>query len=734
MATTGGFGQITDACFSSLNVNGDGKIAGKLNARRLNARSGKIQNDFEICGDLIVKGAIIQEQSQIDSEACDVTFEEKLAELNAVEAEYKNNGTVSWGTFALDQVGNQKKVVTLTQADFANGTLRVQHPCLLKLTESVQFNPNRPTTWLDAGDMQTIDFNDAVKIDPNRVLDWFPDNVNVGGGANDQYFEPEVRFAYGLGFFAAIAIESEDPVIFDLSGYTISQHPEHALQQRFFAVIELADQPFIPLQGPSNFGAVLRSAKNCMIKNGKIGLSSHHGIHGNDCDEVLLHNLQFEDFEVAAISLNGCNGLYMKNVNALKSNDDVPVLGTYSAARFVERFVKMVQAMTLSTTELDDAMGTLKADMEEAFNDIIFDNGTISDLFKNTEGVVDGTCYGFLVNPKGVAVNTFLNDRNTPKAFETTNVHMINCSVNNLKGNIREIIGLANPEGGMQVDTAGALLQFFNGVSSETSGKYTYAGTTLSEVQIELSKIKKDLDDAMTNTSFLGTLNIHPGIHFWQTDTSNYFEFIEEGSIQLFYSNTDPIMIEGGNVIYDLKCNGDSMFHVNKGVIGYRIDGASTLCISNCSANNIENIGQSGSNLCGSYITSHPATEGTHCVGYTGSDCFGAVFNAVNDNKVANFNISNVVSANGCAHGIVVQNESVSSTFQDVIIGPVTSEAEFDGSRAMLPNIPGSAIGFGVRFGCKNINLNNVLVSGVNDETPFTHEFKITDSQGVTVD
>lgn len=726
MSNTCGYGHIKDGRFTSVCVRGTQVID---NERNIRGKAGKfkelrVAEDAEICGNLRVKGCIIEE-GFVEKE-CNDAIDVRKGQFDVLEQQYYDNGTISWATFKADQVANKEKVVELVQSDFANGTLRVQQPCLLKLKQSIQFNPNRPATWLDSMDMQTGDFSQAAKIDPNRALDWFP---NMSATDNAQYFQPEVAFAYGLGFFAALAIETRD-VIIDLCGYTLAQHPEHALQQRFFAVIELADQPFMPFQGPSNFGAVLRSAQGTLIKNGKIGLSSHHGVHGNDCDDVMFYNVQVEKFEVAAISLNGSNHLYMKNVNVIQNRQDVPVLATYSAGRFVKRFVERVVMMGHDTMELNNTMDALNDDMDETFNAVIFSNGTISNLFKNVSQLIDGTCYGILLNPKGVAVNTFLNDRNSPKAFETTDIHMVNCSVNGIKGNINEIVGVANPDGGMQVDTAGALLQFFNGVAAnpEMDGKYYYNGTLLSEVQIELSKIKKDLDDMMVNTSFFGTLNIHPGIHLWKDDLSDYFEFVSEGSMQLFYANTDPVLIEGNSVVYDIKCNGDSMFHVNKGVIGYRIDGASTLCMVNCSSNQIENVGPKGSELCGAYVASHPATVGTNCVGYSGADSFGAVFNAVNDVKVSNFAITNVEAGSGCAHGLYVQNGSLSSQFQNVTIDGVAAHASFDPAQSYLPNMPAKASGLGVRFGCKNIKLDNVSVDNVSDNTPFQCDFNINDS------
>jgi hypothetical protein len=249
------------------------------------------KKNVTIDGNLTLRGQLIlpNQCDENQDDAVEIVNNKKLY-FDNLQSTYEANGSVSWSTFSSDQSAHKNKVVTLQQADFANGTLRVQQPCLLKLTENIAFNPNRPETWLNESDQVTSDFAQAAKLDPNRVLDWKPDQLN--GTNNAQYFQNDVAFAYGLGFFAALAIETEN-VILDLNNYTFQQHEEHALQQRFFACIELADQPFMPFQGPSNFGAVLRSARNCYIKNGVIGLSSHHGIHGNDCDEIMVENVTF---------------------------------------------------------------------------------------------------------------------------------------------------------------------------------------------------------------------------------------------------------------------------------------------------------------------------------------------------------------------------------------------------------------------------------------------------------
>lgn len=682
-------------------------------------------NDVTIDGTLTLRGQLVYDDCPDASEQANSAFNSKKSYFTSKIDEYVANGEVDWATFSADQSLHQKKVVLLTNADFANGTLRVHQPCMLKLSEHVSFNPNRPATWLDSGDSVTADFAQAVKLDPNRTLDWMPD---AGATNNAQYFEPEVAFAYGLGFFASVAIEAQD-VLMNLNGYTMQQHPEHALQQRFFATIELADQPFMPLQGPSNFGNVLNSAHNCYIYNGTLGLSSHHCIHGNDCDNVMIENVTFKDFEVASVSINGSNQVYMKNITIETNRRDIPVLGTYSAARFLRSFAKVVVDNGDDTTAFNNAMTALNDSADDVFNKVIFDNGTIADLFLNSSQLIDGPFYGLLFNPKGVAVNQFLEDRTTAKANETSDIYMINCHIANIKGKVNEIVALANPDGGIQVDTAGSVLQFFNGISNLVGDKYYYQGTVLGDAKIEFARIKHTLEDASQSTAYLGTLNIHRGIVAWKDDPTTYFSVIAPGQLQLFNSDDSPFQIDAQNVVYDIKCNGDTMFHVVKGGMGLRVDGANSVYMSNCSIVSIDNVGEKGSELCGSYTQSHP-NQGPLLVGYQGSPTYGAVLSAVTNFNTKNLTITNVSSKEAKSYGLRVQNASTNSCFQCTTVGNVVAYGEYNPENTLLPNPVPEAFAISVTGDCNNIKLKTNTIGDVIDETPF---IKQLDLQSQTV-
>jgi hypothetical protein len=190
---------------------------------------------------------------------------------------------------------------------------------IYRLSENIEFNPN-------LYENDNITFKSILKqgvVEENQFIS------NGGFYSNS---------AFGIGFFAAICIIGKNFEL-DLNSFTISQSYQHSLRQRFFAVIEMASAPFIPNVGPHNFGPSIECAENIIIKNGKIGLSSHHGIHGNNNKFITIENVDFVDFEVAAISLNGSINTTLKNINVLGNNKNVKVLGIWSAGLFLLPYV-----------------------------------------------------------------------------------------------------------------------------------------------------------------------------------------------------------------------------------------------------------------------------------------------------------------------------------------------------------------------------------------------------------
>lgn len=614
----------------------------------------------------------------------------------AMEKSYSNNGEISWSDFNKDQKMNNKKIVNVSQKDFEHGTLRIREPCVLKLTENIYFNPNRPETWINKNGIVTRDFKEAVRIDPNRKLDWWPEFSKT---LNKEYFEKEVRNAYRLGFFAAITLESED-IIINLNNFTIQQHPEHALQQRFFSVIELADQPFVPKQGPANFGKTIKSSSHVMIKNGKIGLSSHHGIHGNGINNILIKNVDFEDNEVCSIALNGCTDAYLVNIIIKKNRHDIPVLGTYSAGRFLKLFTDgLKDAIDKSNETYEENMRDFKKELDQAFNSIIMNHGEFPILYKNESGLIDGNYYGIIINPMGIAVNAPLANRNNPKSSESCNIYIKSVSINNIKTNINEIIALRNSKNDILTTPSGSIFQFFKS-HRLINDKYYYKGNTLSNLQIELAQL---LIDNPHIKKFLGNFKIDKGLLTWKRDPTTYFT-LEDGKL------IGNGLLQGTD--YDLLGNGDSMFHVNKGTFGLKIDGLNTSLIDNLTITNISSFGKEGSILPGNYIKSHPKQN--QLKGYRGHLTFGVEINASNDVTFNNLNVNSINSEFGSSYGINVSGESIKVKFIDTLIDTVKAcEIPFNHNKKFWPNPPTNARGILVNEKCdvssKNFEIRNII-------------------------
>ena len=206
----------------------------------------------------------------------------------------------------------------LNQKDFNNGTYRIKVPGIYVLNENITFSPNKNI------------YQSTNCMDFKNVLDNFhpkyPDQI-------EQYPKPPYQF----GFFAAITVEC-DNVIIDLNNKILGQSVIHYFHQRFYSNIELNSSPFIGGQGPSNFGEI-QFPKNIYIKNGILGRSSHHGIHGNGNHNILLENLIIKDYEVGGIALNGSENVIIRNIEIEDSLKDVNINFLYSNALYTRRFL-----------------------------------------------------------------------------------------------------------------------------------------------------------------------------------------------------------------------------------------------------------------------------------------------------------------------------------------------------------------------------------------------------------
>lgn len=565
-------------------------------------------------------------------------------------------------------------VTMLTAEDFRYGTYIIDKPGTYMLAEDISFNPNSPDTLNQAVASGEIPPPMVSTLGLPSPVDAYhsgfplftqfafgPSGPFTPGGPLEPRYDPA---GFGIGFFAAIAVAADDVTI-DLNGHTIQQSPEHALLMRFFAVIELADQPFVPGQGPFDFGGDIVSASNVTIKNGTIGLSSHHGIHGNGNENITIQNVDFIDYEVAAVALNGVKGLDVRNVTAT-NRKDVPVVGTFSSAQFLKAFIEELSRNGSPTTlevdgvalDVEDIRQGLEAAINNTHADIIAQPNIVSGraqidpvehpveyaLFHNKHGLLDGNSYSFLLNSLGVAVDGFPTRPDGITRVASEDVSFVNVHVRDQRAFINETPAI-DIGGAAAIDAVGAVFQTLN-AHPDTGGPVTvsnfddtlarYTGNPVANAQafVAKAKLNGEFDGSVLNVT---RLNIPADVLAWVEGHPGSETLAEAGITYL--------------------CNGDSMFHVNKGVIGFKMDAATDVRLVNTSVRRIENLGVAGSDICGDYVEgkSHPKQT---LNGYGGATVRGYTFSGSDSVRVIKARAADLSAYNGSAVGFAILTDS----------------------------------------------------------------------------
>jgi hypothetical protein len=461
--------------------------------------------------------------------------------------------------------------------------------------------------------------------------------------------------AYSLGFFAALTIEC-DGVEIDLAGHSISQSEACALFQRYYAHIELASTPFLPRQGPGNFGSPLIAPKWIWIHNGILGRSSHHGIHGNGNRWVYLEQLEIRDFEFVGVALNGARHVVYDQCHIHHNWCSVPVKATWSAALYLEQFVERIlrdhktsstsanpssSSVEVSTSgskaysSLKTAYATFKCLLEMTKLEILAGRPVSHPLFSNLTGFPDGNVFGIVSNPLGVAIHDFARPTSyvgqgalgidskfdEKRAKLSQNIIVWRCHIHNLTANVEEIMGLAKCDGsGIHKGVSGELFRIQH--CSNARGEYVRNAWT--DVLMELSLLKQHWADLP-----VGTLYISPDILDWF-----------RGRLLL------PQVLQRG---YKYLTGLDAMAHTNKGVLGIRWDGTEEGIIYETQIDHLTNIGAGGSSM---------APGGVLFSYYLGTMTCGIHLAFSSHIKVGKVSIHDLYSENGLAVGVRSIHES----------------------------------------------------------------------------
>ena len=433
--------------------------------------------------------------------------------------------------------------IILTNADFANGTYRITSSGHYQLGEDIVFNPN-----------------------PGN--DHFPTQQQISD--NDYPIAP--LGPYHLGFFAAITVETTNVVI-NLNGHTLSQSPAHKLQQRFFSLIGLGSSPFVPTQGPSNFGDVQAYPKNVLIKNGVLGASAHHGIHGNNVDGLIVKDLTISGFELAGWAVNGGRNMWFQNIT-VKDSGSASVLSTYSQARFIRSFLQKIiddngPSITIEgiSKSGQDILDELQVVMDNVYDVIVNENGVFSqeatDLFVITLTGLDGGNYGGVFNTFGVAVDKFIADRSSLEGGNE-NILLQNIKIENIQSTPEEIIALSadsneiNYGMNLQKGPVGDVFRILEVTNQDGS----YKPNVLANAQIYIAAVG-------VGAAQRGGTSIDTDVVTWAT--------------------TNGATSIGGTHYF--VCHADSMAHDMKGNIGLFLSGATDVQCEDVSITNIKNLG-----------------------------------------------------------------------------------------------------------------------------------------------
>jgi len=521
------------------------------------------------------------------------------------------------------------KKVYLSNCNFKNGTVIIAPQYYLITDEdgmSIKIDGSTKNTEFILEDNIIFNPNSVLSLNPHNGSDMNPaptaNSIAKAGRVLPGQYEYYPQDAYGLGFFCAISIYTSD-IILNLNGYEIKQSSEHALQQRFYSNIELASIPFLPSQGPHTFGSKIKRANNCIIKDGVLGRSSHHSIHGNLASNIIIKNITAYDYEVGIIGLNGVRNIYIDHVIGQGHRSDIPVLGIFSTARFIWPFLDALETYERRNisggyytksefidiegggTDWDDAdtnMTKLRVpgvdltitdiklaienDIAGVYNaEIDYTTGEkkanitsdIPELYKNEKKIVDGNSYGILINQIGVAVNGFPISRQEP----SENIYITDLIIKNHIGFVNEIPALENPNGGHEKDPTGSVFQTQNkditGTRMTINEDGTYKGNAVSNAQLYVTK-------AITNNE-----------NFFQGKSADNTPCVKRNSISdrtvNWAEGNDTTLkdVSGGVKIANYLFNGDSMFHVNKGLVTCKLDAIEGLYVENCVISNCWN-------------------------------------------------------------------------------------------------------------------------------------------------
>jgi hypothetical protein len=305
------------------------------------------------------------------------------------------------------------KITLIRQSDFNSGTYRITKSGTYRFDENIVFGPNVHNKGMPTPEQRS-------------------DRKHYSGRA------------YGLGFFAAIAIETSDVVI-DLAGFTIEQSVSHQLQQRFYSHIELSSTPFPNKAGPADFGPPKPACQNIIVRNGKLGRSAHHGIHGNQCTTVVLENLIITGQEVAAISINGSQDMLIRHIRIgdIGASDFSSALSQATFANMVlAKIAKRIPGDVFAFRGGAKTVKQVQRALEHDLASVTQGARYAPEYMRTASGRSDCNAYGIVMAGKGVHVG---QASATPVDHHNSNIVLHDITIEHVHTRPVEILAHACP-------------------------------------------------------------------------------------------------------------------------------------------------------------------------------------------------------------------------------------------------------------------------------------------------
>jgi hypothetical protein len=355
---------------------------------------------------------------------------------------------------------------------------------------------------------------------------------------------------------------------------------------------------------------------------------------------VVIEDITFNNFEVAAISLNGGTNICIKDCFIKQINNNIKTLSTFSQALFALPHLKRIKfrdsSLMLNLKPVPKSISLILQELEDELEKakrFVLQNDNYDGIFKNKTGLYDGNAYGIVLNTRGVVIGGFKPAR-TEDSVGNQHVILQNISINNIITDGTEIIGIncdANTNNdeiqsygkGQFVGPVGDVLDY----NMITNSDGTYKENVYTNAQLIISKHGADKSE-------LGTSNI----------SSDIIEWVENGTtdIKTLIRSDDETFIETGKCNY-LITGRDSMGHQMKGNIGLFISQGNDVRVDNILVNNIINRGR------------HTINQPSH----QHANSSGILIVGSNNVNVKNNSIKKIISYKGIATEIELKSSNV---------------------------------------------------------------------------